>query len=299
MTADDPRDYDYVPAREPDDRAGRARYWRVAMGLQAVDGLTPSPYLRRLADGNIAGDFSLEETGALVRSYHRPGGDAEAAGVGDAHREADLVSQRIAELLSRGAFALVPSMPSIIHAALFQDLDADVYHPGEYKKVALVKQEAILNGDSVLYADPALVEPSLAYLFEEEAARSYGCEVRGGDLEAFARLIARLWQIHPFVEGNTRTVAVFSELYLAYLGFSVGNDPFERHARFFRDALVRANYRNAAARVLPDLAPLTAFYDSLLNGAAPDFSSEELRCQALFDDPSLLRNVSPSQALER
>lgn len=134
--------------------------------------------------------------------------------------------------------------------------------------------------------------------FEEEGRRAYGCELRGADLEAFARLITRLWQVHPFVEGNTRAVAVFSELYLAHLGFSVGNDPFERHARYFRDALVRANYRNAPAGVLPDLAPLAGFYDSLLNGAPADFSSDGLRCQPLFDEPSLLRNVDPALAIK-
>ena len=297
MTADDPRDYDYVPARPTGDGAVRARYWRVAMGLQAVDGLEPSPYLRTLAEGNVAGELTLEETGDLIRAYHRPD-DARGSSADEDHREADLVSQRIAELLERNAFALVPSMLSAVHGALFQDLDPAVYHPGMYKEVALVKQEAILNGDSVLYADPSLVERSLAYLIEEEGRRAYGCELRGADLEAFARLIARLWQVHPFVEGNTRTVAVFSELYLAHLGFSVGNDPFERHARYFRDALVRANYRNAPAGVLPDLAPLTGFYDSLLNGAPADFSSDALRCQPLFDDPSLLRNVDPALAIE-
>lgn len=67
------------------------------------------------------------------------------------------------------------------------------------------------------------------------------------EIKDFCHTIAFLWQIRPFYEGNTRTVAVLSELYLNNLGFQVTNDPFAKHARYYRDALVRAMYRNAPA----------------------------------------------------
>ena len=75
------------------------------------------------------------------------------------------------------------------------------------------------------------------------------------------------------------------------------NEPFERHARYFRDALVRANYRNAKAGVLPDLRFVVRFLDNLLNEAEHELRSRDLACKALFDDPSFLRNVDPSQAI--
>ena len=59
-----------------------------------------------------------------------------------------------------------------------------------------------------------------------------------------AVFVSRLWQIHIFGEGNTRTTAVFFIKYLKTLGFSVTNDIFAKHAWYFRYALVRANYTN-------------------------------------------------------
>ena len=262
MTADCPEDYPYEAKPELRDPAVREGYWRVAMGLQEVDGLKPSPYLRDLAREHVSGVRGLDETGSMIRAYHarrKADGRDEAAG----EREADLVSQRIVELLASGAFALVPDMLAVIHGALFQDLDAATYRPGEYKTEALQKREFVLNGDSVVYADPSLIERSLAFLFDEERSHVYGIEFDEAQLEHLGRFIARLWQVHPFVEGNTRTTAVFAVLYLHDLGFDVDNEPFERHARYFRDALVRANYRNAKAGVLPDLRFVVRFLDNL------------------------------------
>ena len=175
LTADCPEDYPYEAKRELRDPAVREGYWRVAMGLQEVDGLKPSPYLRDLAREHVSGVRGLDETGSMIRAYHarrKADGRDEAAG----EREADLVSQRIVELLASGAFALVPDMLAVIHGALFQDLDAATYRPGEYKTEALQKREFVLNGDSVVYADPSLIERSLAFLFDEERSHVYGIE---------------------------------------------------------------------------------------------------------------------------
>ena len=190
-------------------------------------------------------------------------------------------------------------MLTTIHAYLFQDLDPAVYHPGRFKSERLIKQEEILNGDSVLYADPAMIQTSLDYLFREEGRQSYGTTLSEADVARLAQFIAFLWQVHPFVEGNTRTVAVFSELYLGSLGFTVGNEPFQKHARYYRDALVRANYRNNEAGILPERKPLEAFYENLLLGAEHALNREALLCPELFDNPQLLKHIDPSRALRR
>ena len=75
------------------------------------------------------------------------------------------------------------------------------------------------------------------------------------------------------------------------------NGPCERQSRSFRDALGRANYRNAKAGVLPDRRLVVRFLDNLLNEAEHELRSRDLACKALFDDPSFLRNVDPSQAI--
>lgn len=291
MTAERLDNFDYRPASEHVSEALRKHYWAVAIGLQDVDGLTVSPYLRAASDEYISGQRTLAEVSELVRAHHDAGND-------EACTEADLVSLRIAELLASNAFALAPEMLNRIHAYLFQDLDENVYHPGQFKGERMVKQEEILNGDSVLYADPMTYQMSLQATFSAEQAKIYGA-FDNEELAGFCRTIAFLWQVHPFYEGNTRTIAVFSELYLNYLGFNVTNEPFEKHARYYRDALVRAMYRNAAAGIFPENKFLVGFYENILGFKQNPFNREELVCTALFDNPTLLRNVDPKEALRK
>lgn len=160
----------------------------------------------------------------------------------------------------------------------------------------MIKQEDILNGDSVLYADPLTYEMSLSAVFSEEQGKLYE-SLQGEELDGFCRAISLLWQTHPFHEGNTRTVAVFSELYLNYLGFPATNEPFETFSRYYRDALVRAVYRNAKAGIFPDRRFLVQFYENVLGQEERALDREQLICSALFDEPSLLRNVDPKEAL--
>ena len=260
--------------------------------MQDVDGLKVSDFLRSLALAYIRGEKGLDEVGKLVRERYA---DTDA---NDENKEADLVSQRIAELLTRGAFFLSPDMLTTIHAYLFQDLDPAIYHPGQFKSERLITQEEVLNGDSVLYADPRTYEMSLRSAFANEAAAAY-TTFTDEELQRFCHTIAFLWQVHPFYEGNTRTIAVFSELYLNSLGFQVANDPFAKHARYFRDALVRAQYRNAAAKIFPDDSFLTRFYKNVIGEEGGEMNRADMICTRLFEDPSLLHNVDPKDALRK
>lgn len=292
MSADSLDDFPYKSASGSSSEEERRRYWAVAIGLQAVDGLEVSPYLRGVAGQYIKCEKSLQETGRLIRSYHSDSAN-------DSTKEADLVSQHIAALLADGAFALVPDFLTYIHRELFSDLDDSVYAPGQFKVERLVKQEEILNGDSVLYADPSMIQMSLDYLFREERGRDYNALIAGEDLTSFARFISLIWQVHPFAEGNTRTVAVFSELYLRHLGFAVNNEPFEKHARYFRDALVRANYRNPQAGISPEAKFIRCFYDNVINAVGHELNREQLPCPQLFDNPNLLKNIPIEEALNK
>lgn len=299
MTADSLDDFAYLRASEHTSEAQRKHYWSVAIGLQAVDGLQASQYLEDQAQSYISGKKTLEEVGVLIREYHSADNADCQDGILSNNREntkeADLVSQRIAELLERGAFYLAPEMLVDIHRYLFQDLDQALYHAGEFKTERMVKKEEILNGDSVLYADPLTYDMSLKGAFASEAAKAYGA-FTDDELKSFCHTIGFLWQIHPFYEGNTRTVAVFSELYLNHLGFQVENEPFAQHARYYRDALVRAMYRNAAANIFPDDRYLIAFYENLLGFKRNELERKNLTCSALFNNPDLLRNIDPKEA---
>lgn len=291
MTADSYDNHPYVSSELHTARESRQHYWAVAIGLQEVDGLKVSSYLSNVAAGYVENKQTLEETSALIRGYHSGGKHSSTA-------EADLVSLRIAELLSRNTFCLTPSILPKIHEHLFQDLDPEIYHPGEFKTERMIKQEEILNGDSVLYADPLTYEMSLNAAFNKEASIAY-TTFNAEELKSFCHTIAFLWQVHPFYEGNTRTVAVFSEVYLNHLGFSATNEPFEKHSAYFRDALVRSMYRNAQANIFPDDSYLIAFFENLLSFANNKLNREDLICTELFENPSLLKNVNPAEAFKK
>ena len=97
---------EYIRASEPHKRQ-RAENWRVAIGLQKVDGLNTSEYLVDAARRNIEGEISLAEVRKLLDGYYKA---RSAKAISDERtEEADKVSQRIAEILAEPAFTFAPS----------------------------------------------------------------------------------------------------------------------------------------------------------------------------------------------
>lgn len=60
---------EYIKASEPHKRE-RAEAWRVAIGLQAVDGLQVSEYLIELAKKNIEGELTIDEVCELIKKHY-------------------------------------------------------------------------------------------------------------------------------------------------------------------------------------------------------------------------------------
>ena len=102
----------------------------------------------------------------------------------------------------------------------------------------------MLNGATVLYGSATELQATLNYDLSEERKFSYKNLSMSEVIHHLAIFISRLWQIHVFSEGNTRTTAVFFIKYLRTLGFDVTNDIFAENAWYFRNSLVRANYND-------------------------------------------------------
>ena len=99
-----------------------------------------------------------------------------------------------------------------------------------------------------------------------------------------AVFISRLWQIHIFGEGNTRTTAVFFIKYLRTLGFSAANDIFAENAWYFRNALVRANYTNLQMGVYETTEYLEAFLRNLLLNEKNELHNRNLHISGLLNE---------------
>ena len=251
---------EYIRQGEPQKRE-RADAWRVAIGLQAVDGLKTSEYLQETARRNIEGEITIDEARELVKQYYIKK-TAHDEGNED-KEEADRVSSNISMLLQTDAFTYSVAGLSAIHRAIFEGV---FKHAGRFRDYDISKKEWVLRNDTVLYGRWQDLRMTVEYDLEQERLFDYTALNKDQMIEHLTKFVAGLWQIHPFGEGNTRTTAIFTIKYLRSLGFSVNNDMFERHSWYFRNALVRANYRNVRKGINAEPLFLIRFFRNLLLG---------------------------------
>ena len=254
-------DFDeYIRQGEPE-KKDRAEAWRVAIGLQAVDGLKTSEYLQETARRNIEGEITIDEARELVKEYYikktvHDDDDADK-------EEADRVSSNISKLLQTDAFTYSVAGFAAIHRAIFEGV---FKHAGRFRDYDISKKEWVLRNDTVLYGRWQDLRMTVEYDLEQERQFDYTALNKDQMIEHLAKFVAGLWQIHPFGEGNTRTTAIFTIKYLRSLGFSVNNDMFEHYSWYFRNALVRANYRNVQKGINAEPIFLVRFFRNLLLG---------------------------------
>ena len=248
---------EYIKESEPTKR-DKGYAWHTAIGLQAVDGLKTSEYLVHTAVRNIEGEISFEEANALLQTYYEENPTHDAS---DRTEEADKVSARIAALLSERAFSFTPNEYISIHRKLFTGIYS---HAGHIRDYNITKKEWVLNGATVLYGSATELRATLDYDLSEEKKFSYKNLSMDEIIRHLAVFVSRLWQIHVFGEGNTRTTAVFFIKYLRMLGFDVTNDIFAENAWYFRNALVRANYNDLKNGVHETTEYLELFLRNLL-----------------------------------
>ena len=262
---------EYIRQSEPDKRE-RGEVWRVAIGLQQVDGLTTSDYLVDTAKQHIDGEITIVEAKALIDSYYKSASTRHEM-ENDRTEEADKVSARIAELLSEKTFNFSPTQLTSIHRRLF---DGIYKLAGRIRDYNITKKEWVLNGATIYYADYTTISETLEYDMRAEREFSYAGLPVDEAIRHLVRFCANLWQIHAFCEGNTRTTAVFMIKYLRTLGFEVINDMFAQNSWYFRNALVRANYSNLQKGITETTIYLERFFRSMLLGEEYSFRNREL-----------------------
>ncbi len=265
---------EYIRQSEPHKRE-KGYAWQTAIGLQAVDGLKISDYLRETARQHIEGDITIEEVKRLVNSYYES--KTARSGVEDRTEEADKVSARITELLSEQSFTFSPLEYISIHRRLFEGI---YRHAGKIRNYNITKKEWVLNGETVMYAGADSIRETLDYDFAREKEYDYKQHDIAEAVSHIAQFVSDLWQIHPFGEGNTRTTAVFTIKYLRTFGFDISNETFARYSWYFRNALVRANYNNMPKGVFATTQYLEAFFRNLILGEQNELKNRYLHVSA-------------------
>ena len=157
----------YLRTPEPSVRE-RADYWRTAIGLQAVDQLTVSDFLKQTAQQHIEGQINTEEAEERIKTYYK----AKEARLpdDDEKEEADKVAMNITKLLSEQSFTFSVAGFAAIHRQIFKGV---FKHAGQFRDYDFSKKEWALNGDSVLYGSCRELQATLDYDIKQEKQFDY------------------------------------------------------------------------------------------------------------------------------
>ncbi len=269
---------EYQRETDPSKRE-RSYAWYTAIGLQAVDGLETSDYLKETAVKNIEGEITLGEAQALIESYYKTDRKKEEPRT----EEADKVSSRITGIIAEKGFTFSVAQYLSIHHRLFEGI---YKHAGEIRDYNITKKEWVLDGDTVTYGGATELRATLEYDISQEKEFDYSGLSMDEIIRHLARFISRLWQIHVFGEGNTRTTAVFFIKYLQSLGFNVTNDIFAKNAWYFRNAMVRANYNDLQRGIHETTEYLELFLRNLLLGENNPLRNRTMHVSGAFKQDS-------------
>lgn len=165
--------------------------------------------------------------------------------------EADIVATKIAMILENNEFAFDKNYFKKIHEFLF----GDIYDfAGKTRKINIEKAEPVLGGLSVTFSDKDKIDNELDLLFREEV--NYEDIPRDKIVPMITNFMIKLWRIHTFREGNTRTLMVFMKKYLDKLNIKLNVDILINNISYFRKALVRATFEDKEIGFYSDLSYL-------------------------------------------
>ena len=154
--------------------------------------------------------------------------------------EAELSRARMMMLYNDGFLDFSESALSQIHRYLFQD----VYEwAGQYRRINVIKREHILAGQSVWYSNCEDIDRDLKHVWSRFRRTKWNGISKRQFVRKVSRLFPALWQIHPFREGNTRTVVMLLTFFV------------EAHGYYFDQELMAQSASNAAIPFLITVPP--------------------------------------------
>lgn len=157
-----------------------------------------------------------------------------------------------------------------IHNYIFKDI---FDWAGSYRKTPIFKEELVLPRYSVPYSEPKNISKDLKNRLK--AFNEIDWELLKGEelTDKFAREMALVWKVHPFRDGNTRTMISFSYLYAKEYGFNMDMNTFlENLARIYgKESVKRYSIRDKFVlasldeKDYPEIKPLSKVYQKAIN----------------------------------
>lgn len=153
--------------------------------------------------------------------------------------EAEYTSLRLAELVmmnSASRFDL--SALCDMHYYIFQDI---FEWAGKVRIINIEKEEAVLGGISVEYSDCLDVEKAADIILNKMNIHLWKKEDLDSVGKEFSFYLSKLWKVHPFREGNTRTIVTFASQFIESKGIYIDSELFKDNASYMRSALVASS----------------------------------------------------------
>lgn len=158
---------EYIRQGEPGKKE-RAQIWRTAIGLQQVDGLEVSEYLKANVRRNIEGEITIDDVQRLTKNYYTCKTEHDADD--DSRREADTVSGNITRILSSPAFDFSTKGYIALHRRIFTGV---FKHAGRLRDYDITKKEFVLRGGTVNYLNWEDLRRALDYDIDNEKQVRY------------------------------------------------------------------------------------------------------------------------------
>ena len=158
-------------------------------------------------------------------------------------KDSELLRTAEADITSLAMAAIYDYKYDKFNTETLQDIHRNIFGQifdwaGEFRTIQMVKYEDVLGGDTVRYAYPKEIKKQLNETMKEIAKLKRTGDDDKDIVFKLVRIIASIWQTHPFREGNTRTVIVFAVLLAKSLGFEVEHELFKINSAYVRHALV-------------------------------------------------------------
>lgn len=153
--------------------------------------------------------------------------------------EADYSSLRLSEIVvddleSKYDFSALCDM----HHYIFQD----IYEwAGKPRVINIEKAEIVLGEISIEYSDCLEIMKDAEHVLEELNTYDWQSVSFENVVRTFSDYMAKLWKVHPYREGNTRTIVTFCCMLIEAQGIYIESNLFKDNASYMRSALVAAN----------------------------------------------------------
>ena len=161
-------------------------------------------------------------------------------------KDHDLLSRAEADITKLSILAVYNQSYKVFDTKTLQDIYSNIFGQiydwaGEFRTIQIAKYEDVLGGDTVRYTFPKQIKKELDAVMKEVKKLKRTDSNDKDIVFRLERIIATIWHIHPFREGNTRTCIVFAVLLAKHLGFEVNHELFKTHSAYVRNALVWAS----------------------------------------------------------